>query len=727
MTARVSTPTTWLTTLIVVVTIGVWGWLRLVYFRDDILTLSFLLPMFLCVWTRRQWQLYLMAAAFVAMTLAKSLWIFDSVAISQRQKDLYLGTTLINILLGTIVVHLLIQMRARVERRELQLREKQAELEAQAEELSAQNEEMSAQAEELSEQNVELETQREEMEEQNRELQAANGRLANREEILHAAVECTRVAGGGRAALEAVCERTMSIVGAPAGALAVLELVEGRLEARAQSVREGNPPLPAHWPLPGSLGQVVVEKDQTAYVDDLQRRPDLSAPLDTAGHYRSALATPVRMGGRAAGLLVVCSREPSHWTQEQFRLLEWAAAQIAPLLDSLRWQEALQQRATTVEAASQAKDQFLAMLSHELRTPLTPVLAAAGALEHDPRLPADVRAELAMMQRNVSVQSRLIDDLLDLTRIARGKLELKPQVLPLAPLLLQAASIVAPELDANEQSLDLDLQLPASCGVTGDGARLQQVFWNLLKNAIKFSPRHSRIALEARLAPAAAEEAEMAVVAVRDPGVGIDPADLERIFQPFEQGNRPRTSGGFGGLGLGLSIAEAIVKLHQGKLRVQSDGAGRGSVFTVELPVTVLPTAGATAVESTSSADGEPLTGARLLLVEDHADTGRVMARLLKRAGFQVVYAESVEKAWAAWQAGEFDLVVSDIGLPDGTGLDLMRKIREVRPTATGVCMSGFGMESDLEASRQAGFAEHLIKPVDMQQMQAAIRRLLSR
>jgi signal transduction histidine kinase/CheY-like chemotaxis protein len=478
---------------------------------------------------------------------------------------------------------------------------------------------------------------------------------------------------------------------------------------------------------------VVLQQDQTAYIDDLQRRPDLAAPFEESGSYRSILATPVRLAGRPAGVLVVCSLAPNHWTQEQFRLIEWAAAQVAPLLDSLRWQVALQQRAEAVEQANQAKDQFLATLSHELRTPLTPVLAAAGALEMDARLPEDARAELAMIRRNVAIQSRLIDDLLDLTRISRGKLDLIQQELEVMPLLREAAAIVAADLDAKEQILVQQISVPAGRKLHGDGARLQQVFWNLLKNAVKFSPRGSRLTLDAHVAAGHPRKRELdgdrVVVRIADEGVGIEPADLERIFQPFEQAASARRRGGNVGLGLGLSIAKAIVELHDGRLLASSAGPGRGSVFMVELPLLERVCDEATVVQvpaAAAPAAGTENSAGRILLVEDHGDTGRVMARLLRRAGYTVVHAETVGAALEAWASESFDLVVSDLGLPDGSGLDLMRQLREQDGRVPGICMSGFGMESDVRASQEAGFAEHLIKPVDMQQLHAAIRRLLS-
>ncbi len=699
---------------------------------DGYFPLTFVLPLMLCVWTRRAWHLWMMAGFFVAVTLVR-YWRHDPISMPVFTETVFFVATLLNIAVGAGIIYLILRLRERLDAETRQVERKNGDLAAQAEQLHQQNEEIKAQAEELTEQNNELESQAEELERQNQELTEANERLGNREEVLRAAVECTRVAGGARTALEAVCRRTLAIIGAPAGALALLELQGVRLKARVRVEIDQQPPLPEEWPLNGSLGDVVLHKDQTAYVDDLQRRPDLSAPFDGAGQYRSALATPIRLSGQAAGVLVVCSPAPTHWTQEQFRLVEWAAAQVAPLLDSLRWQEALQKRADAIESANQAKDQFLAMLSHELRTPLTPVLAAAGALEGDSRLPDDVQEEIAMIRRNVAVQSRLIDDLLDLTRISRGKLDLIQQPVPMLPLLREAAAIVAADLDAKEQSLDVDLTLPNSCVALGDAARLQQVFWNILKNGIKFSPRGSRLRLEATVRPGhpriANSEGERIVVRITDQGVGIDGADLERIFRPFEQAAAARRRGGNEGLGLGLSIAKALVDLHDGRLYANSDGAGCGAVFTVELPLlressnNGTPLSAAPTENQSSKGD---VSRARVLLVEDHLDTGRIIARLLRRSGHTVVHAETVSAAWSAWESEQFDLIVSDLGLPDGSGLDLMRRIREADSGVPAICMSGFGMESDVSASRDAGFTEHLIKPVDMTQLHAAIRRLIS-
>jgi CheY-like chemotaxis protein len=354
-----------------------------------------------------------------------------------------------------------------------------------------------------------------------------------------------------------------------------------------------------------------------------------------------------------------------------------------------------------------------------LRTPLTPVLAAAGLLERDMRLPADVRQDLAMIRRNINIQARLIDDLLDLTRIERGRFELDRQVIPVPALLRDAMSIVAPDLDAREQSLELRCDLPNNCSVSGDAARLQQVLWNLLKNASKFSPVRSRIVLSATHVPGQ----QRVVVAVQDAGPGISTADRERIFLPFQQAEQMENSSNQVGLGLGLAIAKAIVERHDGRIYAAAPEEGVGARLVLELPTLPVSQTNAALPEGArpSGAGGRTL---RILLVEDHQDTGRVIARLLKNAGHSVVHASDAASALGAFADQPFDLVVSDLGLPDESGLVLMQKLRERQPDLPGICMSGYGMEHDLQACMAVGFSEHLTKPVDMPRLHAAINRV---
>jgi nitrogen-specific signal transduction histidine kinase/ActR/RegA family two-component response regulator len=382
------------------------------------------------------------------------------------------------------------------------------------------------------------------------------------------------------------------------------------------------------------------------------------------------------------------------------------------------------------ERASRAKDAFLAALSHELRTPLTPVLMTAAALRGDERLPVDARDQLSMMERNIALEARLIDDLLDLTRISRGQLHLRSELCDAHSLIGLAVEIVRDDALAKGISLERKLRAQHS-GLVADPARFQQVIWNLLRNAVKFTPRGGTIIIRTSDEGAAEEETRLRIE-VADSGIGIDPTELEKIFLPFEQSGHPGDHR-FGGIGLGLAIARAIVDLHGGTITAESSGPDRGSTFIVEIPgATIAPhgVADTPTLFPSLSADGTEAEGAedsilRLLVVEDHESTLEVLARLLVREGHQVVATATLAAALEAAAKSPFDLVISDLGLPDGTGNELMEILR-ARYHLRGIALSGYGMEDDVARSRQAGFATHLTKPVDFRQLRRALHEVMN-
>ncbi len=370
------------------------------------------------------------------------------------------------------------------------------------------------------------------------------------------------------------------------------------------------------------------------------------------------------------------------------------------------------------ESASRAKDNFLATLSHELRTPLAPVLLSASALRHDERLPAETREQMAMIERNVVLEARLIDDMLDLTRITRGKLELRAEHCDAHSLIGYALEIVRQEAAPKNIALKLDLAARHS-GLTGDPTRLQQVFWNLFKNAVKFTPAGGNISITTCNEPSG----NRLIVEVIDNGIGFTADVAERMFEPFEQAGREGDHR-FGGLGLGLAIARAIVDLHGGILRARSSGAGLGATFTVELPGAIEPPAGVIAAPGPLTKNGRDPAPLRILVVEDHEPTLSVLTRMLGRAGHHVVGADSIAAALHTADPSKLDVVISDVGLPDGTGLELIGKLRAGAPKLRGIALSGYGMEEDLARSRRAGFTAHLVKPIDFEQLQQALREL---
>lgn len=482
---------------------------------------------------------------------------------------------------------------------------------------------------------------------------------------------------------------------------------------------------------------------------------------------RRVLLTGEPQSREVGGETPAAPGELRHWSLYTYALRQsgeiiGVGAVIEEVTGKKRAQEELRQAKEAAEAASAAKDHFLAVLSHELRTPLTPVLAIASVLEEENRLPAYVREHLATMRRNVELEARLIDDLLDLTRISRGKIELHTVSTDVLQLLRDALHTCCQEhIDSGRMTVDLPA---AGRRVRADAFRLSQVFWNLLTNAIKFTPAGGSVKVSAR------EQDGQLVVSVVDSGVGIEPSRLARIFDAFDQGDAANAAH-FGGLGLGLAISRAVVELHGGTISAESAGRGHGATFTVRLPLETAaeaaeareqaeageraaPAEGAAAAELASrraaetmapagGGDGDgaappaaatksvpPHAGLRILLVEDHADTATAMADLLTGLGHRVTVAGSLTAARAAVEdlaapggKPRLDLVISDLGLPDGNGQELMRDLSS-RYGLKGIALSGYGMDEDREKSLQAGFSQHLTKPVKVRVLQAVIREV---
>jgi PAS domain S-box-containing protein len=377
-----------------------------------------------------------------------------------------------------------------------------------------------------------------------------------------------------------------------------------------------------------------------------------------------------------------------------------------------------------VVAASRAKDDFLATLSHELRTPLNPVLLLATEGSENPKLPVEVRADFKTIADNVAMEARLIDDLLDISRITHDKLPLSLHPVDLHAVLGEAAGILGS--DIAKKKLTVVKHLGASPSVVlGDEVRLHQVFSNLIRNAVKFTPNGGQITITTSLRPAAPGRL---FVEISDTGIGMTPSELETVFRPFAQGNHASDGvAGFGGLGLGLVIARRITELHKGSISVRSAGINLGATFEVDLPLTDLRVA---AIPTQARGDGSKprLAGAhlRVLLVEDHEESRQVLARLLSARKIEAVQAASAAEALAKARIDTFDLVISDIGLPDGNGFELMAALK-ASYGYSGIALSGYGTKEDIERSKASGFAIHLTKPVQSRQLNEALDHFIKR
>ncbi|HVH07434.1 MAG TPA: ATP-binding protein [Myxococcota bacterium] len=371
--------------------------------------------------------------------------------------------------------------------------------------------------------------------------------------------------------------------------------------------------------------------------------------------------------------------------------------------------------------ANRAKDDFLAVLSHELRSPLNAMLGWVRVLQRGDRDEATVARAVATLERNVWAQAQVIDDLLDVTRIDSGKLDLDRTRVDLAAAVSGAVESLRPQAAGKRLAVDLSLADEA-LEVEGDAARLQQIVGNLLHNAIKFTPDGGRVAV--RLA----RRGDAAALEVEDTGPGIETDLLPRVFDRFVQADSSTTRR-HGGVGLGLSIVKTLTALHGGSVRAESAGPGRGARFTVLLPLAAETIARDVRVPAPASA--EDLAAVDVLLVEDDTDSREALAMALAERGARVRHAGSVREAIAAYDERAPDVLVSDIGMPEEDGYDLIREIRRREDGAgsrtAAIAMTGFASRHDREAALRAGFDDHVGKPVAIGALLTRLRTLAAR
>jgi signal transduction histidine kinase/CheY-like chemotaxis protein len=468
-------------------------------------------------------------------------------------------------------------------------------------------------------------------------------------------------------------------------------------------------PLDRQTPLTHSFCQHAVLSGEPVIVHDAREHPVLkdnpAVGLGVVAYAGIPLVTP---DGLVLGSFCAIDTKPRQWTKEQIDLLrDLTAAAMTEI--------ALRRTNDELRRSDAAKDRFIAILSHDLRTPLSPALITAAELAEDADLPERYREDVRLVHRNIELEVRMIDSLLDLTRIAGGKLSLHPEAVDAHDLL--RASVAMCRTDASAKPVTVRLDLRASRrALRADAGKLQQVACNLLKNAAKFSRPGGEVVVRSL-----DDGADSLRIEVADRGVGIAPDVLPHVFDAYEQGGKAVTQR-FGGLGLGLAICKGIVEAHGGTISAACEGTGRGTTVSV-----VLPAAGVADVPAAPAAPAPaeaPLRPAmRILLVEDHEDSLRAMSRLLRKLDHRVTTATCVGTALEAAAADEFDLLISDVGLPDGTGLDLMKELLARRPIKC-IALTGYGMDADVRRTREAGFGRHLTKPVSFPDLQRAIQEM---
>lgn len=493
-------------------------------------------------------------------------------------------------------------------------------------------------------------------------------------------------------------------------------------------------------PRPTSLFGPTFRGEPTIRLDDVMADPRYGqwAPHHgkPPGHLpvRSYLAVPViSRSGEVLGGLFFGHEEIGVFTERSERLAEGIASQAAIAIDNARLYTAshaamvertrlLESERTARLAAEQAgmvKDEFLATLSHELRTPLSAITGWVHILrrklgEDQP----DLRRGIDVIERSAKAQAQLIEDLLDMSRITTGKLSLEVAPVAVASFTLAAVELLAPAAERAGIRLLTDVAVDAGTTVMGDAVRLQQVVANLLSNAIKFSPRGGEIHVRLRGGE------DHTDLIVEDSGIGIPTSFLPFVFERFRQadGSMARRHGG---LGLGLSIVRNLVELHGGEVRADSDGEGRGARFTVRLPV-IGAREFASASPDAGAMDRISLTGARILVVDDDDAVREMVARALELQGAQVIEARSGAQALTVLPGTEVNLLISDLGMPDMTGYELIARVRALpaMQSLRAVALTAFAGESDRRRALDVGFEGHFLKPVDFSALVRAIQEM---
>jgi PAS domain S-box-containing protein len=442
--------------------------------------------------------------------------------------------------------------------------------------------------------------------------------------------------------------------------------------------------------------------------------------------FHAALAFPVLLEGHVLGVMEFFSRQVRQPEADVLQMMDAIGAQVGQFYERKRAEEEVREAYEEARAANRAKDEFLATLSHELRTPLSAIVGWTHMLRTGQLDSGTAARAIETIDRNARVQTQLISDILDVSRIVSGKLHLEVRPLELASTIAAALDTVRPSADAKGVVLVSSLE-PAGMPVSGDPDRLQQVVWNLLANAIKFTPRGGRVELRLRRANTHAE------VVVEDTGPGIPRAFLPHVFERFRQADGSSTRA-HGGLGLGLAIVRHLVEAHGGTVRAENAAEGTGSVFTVRLPVMgheppmLAAPADAPALTLQRSQD---LQGLRVLVVDDEADTRDMVCAILKSQGAQVEVASSAAAALAALPDARPHILVSDVEMPGQDGYELIRQVRLLPGEAGGkvpaAALTAYARPEDRMRALMAGFQIHVPKPVQPAELVAVVASLAGR
>ena len=594
---------------------------------------------------------------------------------------------------------------------------------------------------ELFKKTQEVKQQAELLREKNLELENAN--LARLNMLIELGQELASERDPWRV-LENFCKSARQIVDSQESAIGVLNTEGDNLRYFFRfSSMEVNGSDNGISPVAQKALQQVIERRGPVRLNEFDELLQEDEP--TSDSIRSFLGAPIFSATRVCGWIYMLNKlDASEFSEADERLVATMATQVAIAyenatlytdaqlhatklqLEIAERKQAEEQRAEMLvreqaaradaEQANRTKDEFLATLSHELRTPLTAILGWSHLVRTGKLDPAQLARALETIERNARSQSQLIDDLLDVSRIITGKLQIEPRPVDVCSIIEAAIEAVTPSFESKDIKIETVLE-PAACLVLGDANRIQQVFWNLLSNAVKFTPEAGTVRVEVKRMPTVVR------VSVSDSGIGIKPEFLPFIFDRFRQADGSTTRV-HGGLGLGLSIVKHLVQMHGGNVQVESQGENKGAVFAVDFP---LAAASSTPVsENGSSKDAEKnvlpagfsrvLEGLRILVVDDEPDARELVRAILTGCGGEVNCCESAAEAMTAIREWKPDLLVSDIGMPNEDGYSLIKKVRKLRSKRSklpAVALTAYATKEDKARALDTGFQMHVAKPIE--------------
>jgi len=519
--------------------------------------------------------------------------------------------------------------------------------------------------------------------------------------------------------LDEVLTRIREILSVDTVAILLVEEAEGELYAWAAKGLEEEVERGVRLPIGRGFAGGIVAKRAPTIIDDL-KHADVLNPLLREKGIESLLGVPLMIEGRAIGVIHVGTLYPRRFNADDTGLLQLIADRLALAIDHARLYEIEQTARTEAEAANRAKDEFLATISHELRTPLTPIIGWIHMIRSGNLAQREVEHGLGVISKNSYALTRLINDLLDMSAILSGKMLIENTAVPIDAAVEEAVETVRTEAAVRGIEIEFAPCERETIMVSGDRTRLVQVFWNLLSNAVKFSDRKSRVHIHCEA------DTEEVRVHIEDRGIGISHDFLPFVFERFRQADGSKTRI-HGGLGLGLALVKSFVEAHGGHVLAASPGSGHGSRFTVHLPRLTVDGPGVERTLSNNLQAAPTSERVRVLIIEDSSDTLNMLQVVFEMSGYEATLCQTPTEALRVAASMWFDIIISDIGMPEIDGYELLARLRQIPRLrdVPAVALTGYASHADAERARAAGFDAHIAKPVDPTELATRIEELL--